>query len=647
MIKWYDSIVIKILGFFLFFSIMLLISMISTFSIVSKEDLKENAYTKAVLTGEKIVATLEKAQVRIEELAAVLANMGEKLTLDDEKNRELIRNLINTKGHTNIIGGGIWPEPYSLNPEKERFSYFFARDEHGKLRYSDSYNDPKGDGYHHKEWYVPARFFEPGQTYWSKVYIDPHTHKVMITASVPMIKKNKFIGVATIDIKLEGIDQLLTEEVKPLEGYAFLVDREGKFIAYPGQLGIKISDIAKQNVFSVKSPKFLPLMEAIQQTIKEDMRSDNFDRSNAEFLAEQIDQIDRDSAKIIAAIIQKHLKTAKVEHRRLIVDNDILLNEDAFVTIFTIPNNHWKLVVALPASKAFAQSIQIYKNMILITVLVTLITSVIGYLLIRKIAVVPIRKVSQQLQEILKQDERTGKLLETDDKGELGILVYWFNRRTKALQEKYLEIEALNKEIEDTQKEVVFTMGAVGESRSKETGNHVKRVAEYSRLLALYYGMNEEEAEMLKQASPMHDIGKVAIPDAILNKPEPFTEADRKVMDTHATLGYEMLKHSNRSLLKMASTVAYEHHEKYNGTGYPRGLKGEEIHIYGRITALADVFDALGSARVYKPAWEDEKIFKLFKEERGEHFDPKLVDIFFEHLDEFLAIRDSMKDVIG
>ena len=102
-----------------------------------------------------------------------------------------------------------------------------------------------------------------------------------------------------------------------------------------------------------------------------------------------------------------------------------------------------------------------------------------------------------------------------------------------------------------------------------------------------------------------------------------------------------MLNHSHRKLLQMATIVAYEHHEKWDGTGYPRGLKGEEIHIYGRITALADVFDALGSSRVYKEAWEDEKIFNLFREEKGKHFDPKLVDIFFENVDEFLKIRDS------
>ena len=150
---------------------------------------------------------------------------------------------------------------------------------------------------------------------------------------------------------------------------------------------------------------------------------------------------------------------------------------------------------------------------------------------------------------------------------------------------------------------------------------------------------------MLKQASPMHDIGKVAIPDAILNKPAKFDEHEREIMNRHSTIGYEMLKHSNRELLKTASIVAYEHHEKWDGSGYPRGLKGEEIHIYGRITAIADVFDALGSDRCYKKAWELDKILNLFKEERGRHFDPVLIDLFFENLDEFLKVRETFKDV--
>ncbi len=202
----------------------------------------------------------------------------------------------------------------------------------------------------------------------------------------------------------------------------------------------------------------------------------------------------------------------------------------------------------------------------------------------------------------------------------------------------------LSSEIENTQKEVVFTMGAIGESRSKETGNHVKRVAEYSKLLALAYGLDEKEAELLKQASPMHDIGKIAIADSILNKPGRFTMQERNIMNRHAQLGYSMLQSSTRPLLRAAAIVAYEHHEKWDGSGYPRGLKEQDIHIYGRITAIADVFDALGSERVYKKAWADEKIFTLFKQERAKHFDPDLIDIFFNNIEKICAIREKFKD---
>jgi response regulator RpfG family c-di-GMP phosphodiesterase len=255
----------------------------------------------------------------------------------------------------------------------------------------------------------------------------------------------------------------------------------------------------------------------------------------------------------------------------------------------------------------------------------------------------PVLKLSSFVEDITHTKDYSKSVnIQTND--EIGKLAKAFNNMLHGIYTALKENEKLTKEIENTQKEVVFTMGAIGESRSKETGNHVKRVAEYSRLLALYYGLSEKEAEMLKQASPMHDIGKVAIPDAVLNKPGRFNEEERAIMDKHAELGYQMLHHSHRPLLQAAAIVAYEHHEKWDGSGYPRGLKGEDIHIYGRITALADVFDALGSDRVYKKAWEDKRIFTLFKEERGKHFDPKLVDIFFEHLDNFLKIRNKFKD---
>lgn len=206
------------------------------------------------------------------------------------------------------------------------------------------------------------------------------------------------------------------------------------------------------------------------------------------------------------------------------------------------------------------------------------------------------------------------------------------------------KIENLHKELEDTQRELIYRLGEVGETRSKETGNHVKRVANYSRILAKKYGLTEEESTRLFAASPMHDIGKVGIPDNVLNKPGKLDESEWEIMRSHSLIGYEILKSSNRPILQAAAIVAHTHHEKWDGTGYPRGLKGEQIHIYGRITAVADVFDALGSDRVYKKAWPLDEILSFFNEQKGKHFDPELIDLFMGNLDEFLEIRDKYKD---
>jgi response regulator RpfG family c-di-GMP phosphodiesterase len=249
----------------------------------------------------------------------------------------------------------------------------------------------------------------------------------------------------------------------------------------------------------------------------------------------------------------------------------------------------------------------------------------------------------QNIQNIENGKYQNSIILNRPD--ELGEISFAMRSMSKTIENGINEIESLSDEIINTQKEIIYTMGEIAETRSKETGNHVKRVAEYSKLLALKLGLDEKTADMLKLASPMHDIGKVGIPDNILNKPGKHTFEEFEIMKTHAQMGYEMLKHSQKPILQAAAIVSREHHEKYNGKGYPKGLIGEEIHIFARITAVADVFDALGSDRVYKKAWDDEKIYELFRSERGEHFDPKLVDIFFENLEEIKIIREQFKDI--
>ncbi len=202
----------------------------------------------------------------------------------------------------------------------------------------------------------------------------------------------------------------------------------------------------------------------------------------------------------------------------------------------------------------------------------------------------------------------------------------------------------LNIDMIETQKDIILLMGDVVETRSKESANHVYRVAEYSYLLAKKIGMNEDEARVLRQASPMHDVGKVGIPDAILLKPDTLTKEEFSVMKTHTTLGHSIFSNNPRKIIKAAATIAHEHHERWDGTGYPSELVGKEISLFARITSLADVFDALSSKRTYKPAWETEEVFNYIVENRGTMFDPSLVDAFIEIKDDIMTIKKQYSD---
>jgi putative nucleotidyltransferase with HDIG domain len=207
-----------------------------------------------------------------------------------------------------------------------------------------------------------------------------------------------------------------------------------------------------------------------------------------------------------------------------------------------------------------------------------------------------------------------------------------------------LENLHLRQNVEETQQEIVYLLSDAVETRSNETGNHVRRVAEYARELALLSGLEPEEADLLRAAAPLHDVGKIGVPDAVLNKPGELDEDEWGIMKTHTTQGARILESSKRPLLRAAALVAEQHHENWNGSGYPRGLAGKEIHLYGRIVALADVFDALASDRCYKNAWELNRVIDHLRRERGEKFDPELVDLFLDNLHRFTEIRKRFPD---
>ena len=193
-------------------------------------------------------------------------------------------------------------------------------------------------------------------------------------------------------------------------------------------------------------------------------------------------------------------------------------------------------------------------------------------------------------------------------------------------------------EINKTRLQIVQRLGMAAEYRDEETGNHILRMSHISTLLAKNIGWNEEDCELMLLASPMHDIGKIGIPDHILLKPGKFEPNEWEIMKTHATIGGKLLEGDDSDLMHMARTIALTHHEKWDGSGYPNGLAGNAIPLAGRIAALADVFDALTSERPYKKAWTTEAAVELIKENSGKQFDPDLVNVFLQQLPDIAAI---------
>jgi len=197
------------------------------------------------------------------------------------------------------------------------------------------------------------------------------------------------------------------------------------------------------------------------------------------------------------------------------------------------------------------------------------------------------------------------------------------------------------RELEDTRREIIRRLGRAAEYRDNETGLHIIRMSKFSQVLALAAGLSEQGAEMLLNASPMHDIGKIGIPDAILLKPGKLDADEWETMKRHSSIGAKILSGHPSELMQMAREIALAHHEKWDGSGYPKGLRGEQIPLSCRIVALADVFDALTSKRPYKKAWPVSKAVEYIKENSGKHFDPRLVELFIASMDKIVVIRDE------
>ncbi|OGB25471.1 MAG: two-component system response regulator [Burkholderiales bacterium RIFCSPLOWO2_02_FULL_57_36] len=215
------------------------------------------------------------------------------------------------------------------------------------------------------------------------------------------------------------------------------------------------------------------------------------------------------------------------------------------------------------------------------------------------------------------------------------------SKHARMLEER---IEEVKRDLRLREMDTLFRLAGAADRRHAVIGSQLKRMAMYSALIARAICLDEDQVEAIELAAPMHDIGKIGIPDAILQKKGRLTPEETLIMKAHPQIGYEILKDSPSRFLQAAAVIAQSHHEKYDGSGYPSGLKGREIPVEARIVALADVFDALTSERSYKPAWEWDMAVNHILEQKGLHFDPELVDVFVANIDQVRAIHRLLAD---
>jgi putative two-component system response regulator len=215
-------------------------------------------------------------------------------------------------------------------------------------------------------------------------------------------------------------------------------------------------------------------------------------------------------------------------------------------------------------------------------------------------------------------------------------------KHTEDLTTNYAALKEAHRELEEAYLDTIHRLTLAAEYKDEDTGDHIMRMSRYSALIAEKLGLADKEVRNILYAAPMHDVGKIGIPDSILMKSGRLTEEEFATIKTHSIIGANILSNSKAEVLKLAEEIAISHHEKWNGTGYPQGLSGDKIPLSGRIVGLADAFDALTSKRPYKDPFPVEQAIDIIKKERGEHFDPRVVDVFLENADEILKIKEEV-----
>jgi diguanylate cyclase (GGDEF)-like protein len=459
--KWYEGLQFKMAAIFVVLFVFIALSLFMILKTFGDKIIEEEAYLRLNEASNEVISELERHTVLSTTLVNAMANLAEALPLKNSAFKSLIPQVLNYQGtEAFIAGGGIWPAPYKFHKNIEKNSFFWARNQFSILTFYDDYNLPESNGYHQEEWYVPATHLLEGDTYWSKSYTDPYSLLPMVTVSAPIIKEHKNIGVATIDLKLMGLQKRLQQVTRSFDGYAFAIDRNGTFLSYPNlqqvmakiksRDGSTLTSFINHQELAKKHAPFIGLSNILDKQrnnlLERYLQDSKFDKKLANSIAQGSYQIEKQEANLIVASVNNSRKeniNLLAQRTNLLLETDSILNEPVFVSISLMPDTHWKIVTVMPYSKGIAKITKTYEWLMLSTLLALIITIFIIWLCIRTIVTSPISHLVRQVQEQVDCNSNNMKLFNTKRKGELHSLVDIFNRRTGQLISSRKEIEKL------------------------------------------------------------------------------------------------------------------------------------------------------------------------------------------------------------
>lgn len=423
-----------------------------------REKLERDSSKQVEANGNAIVSELIKQTSLVHFLAEALATTAKSIPYSDHAFQQLLPKLISTTHSSDLVaGGGIWPEPYQLDPHKKRDSYFWGKDANGVLEFYNDYNLDTGKGYHNEEWYVPAKFLADDKCYWSRSYIDPFSKEPMVTCTLAIRTDNQFIGASTIDMKLEGLQQYLQKQSDKLGGYVFLVDQNNKFISFPNPdyvLKENQTDLIDIRELAVKQTKFKHLTERLISlskktlTIQADEKEQQ--RNMARYFSENSYQVSKEQAEVMAASIINPVKDA-LNNSYLLdyfkLNDDYFLQEEVNISIFHVPDSYWKLVVVTPTSTDFIAVSNIIKETSKQILIPTIFTMLIFFVFIHHYFIHPLARISKHIRDYA-NDPENEQFLKGFGNGDFGKLAYLYNIKTALVKKSLLEISETNSQLQ-------------------------------------------------------------------------------------------------------------------------------------------------------------------------------------------------------